>query len=415
MIIDGRTFDAALVACYNTSIRPKWKGNMVDDMRRIYVDHSATTPMSPQVMDAMVTIWTEGFANSESSHTEGQAAADILERVRQTVADLLSCHPAELVFTGSGTEADNLAVRGAAWSARESGGGNHIVTTPVEHRAVGHTVDQLCASFGFEATRVLVDEYGVVDPDDIDAAIRPDTILVSVMSANNEVGTVQPVASIGRLCRERGVLFHTDAVQAAGRLPLVPDELEIDLLALSAHKFYGPKGVGLLYVRRGTRLLPAITGGDHERGRRPGTVNIAGAVGLATALRLAEEERQTECARLLRLRDELINGVLRMIPDSRLTGHPKQRLAHHASFVFRAVEGEEIVLNLDIEGIAASSGAACTEGEPEPSFMLTAMGVPRDWSAGSLRLTLGRSNTEDDVRRVLDVLPGIIARLRASS
>lgn len=388
---------------------------MGDNMRRIYVDHSATTPMSPQVIDAMAPMWTEVFANSESSHTEGQAAADILERARQTVADLLSCHPAELVFAGSGTEADNLAVRGAVWSARERGGGNHIVTTPIEHRAVGHTVDQLCTSFGFEATRVLVDEWGVVDPDDINAAIRPDTILVSVMSANNEVGTVQPVASIGRLCRERGILFHTDAVQAAGRLPLAPDELKVDLLALSAHKFYGPKGVGLLYVRRGTRLLPAITGGDHERGHRPGTVNIAGAVGLATALRLAEEDRETECARLLRLRDELISGVLRMIPESRLTGHPKQRLAHHASFAFRAVEGEEIVLNLDIEGIAASSGAACTEGEPEPSFMLTAMGVPRDWSAGSLRLTLGRSNTVDDVRRVLEVLPGIVARLRASS
>ena len=387
----------------------------MENARRIYVDHSATTPVAPQVIDAMAPLWNEVFGNSESSHADGQAAAGYLERARQSVADLLNCHPSELVFAGSGTEADNLALRGSAWSARERGGGNHILTTPVEHSAVGHTVDQLCAFAGFEATRVPVDEYGVVDPDEIDAGIRPDTILVSVMTANNEVGTVQPIRSIGRICRARGVLFHTDAVQAAGRLGLVPDELRVDLLALSAHKFYGPKGVGLLYVRRGTRLVPAITGGEHERGQRPGTVNIAGAVGLATALLLAEEQREIECARLVRLRDQLISGVLAMVPESRLTGHPELRLAHHASFAFRGVEGEEIVLNLDLEGIAASSGAACTEGEPEPSAMLTAMGVPPDWSAGSLRLTLGRSNAEDDVSRVLEVLPGIVARLRGGS
>ena len=388
---------------------------MMESVRRIYLDHSATTPVAPQVIDAMAPFWRDVFGNSESSHSEGQAAAGYLEGARQSVADGLGCHPSELVFVGSGTEADNLALRGAAWSARERGSGNHILTTPVEHSAVGHTVNQLCGSAGFEATRVPVDEYGVVDPDEIVAGIRPDTILVSVMTANNEVGTVQPVRAIGRICRERGVLFHTDAVQAAGRLPLAPDELGVDMLALSAHKFYGPKGVGLLYVRRGTRLLPAITGGEHESGHRPGTVNIAGAVGLATALRLAEERRATEGARLGRLRDKLIAGVLAMIPDSMLTGHPEQRLAHHASFAFRGVEGEEIVLNLDIEGIAASSGAACAEGEPEPSAMLTAMGVPPNWSAGSLRLTLGRANTESDIDRALEVLPGIIARLRLSS
>jgi len=379
----------------------------------IYLDHSATTPVDPRVVEAMAPYWSKAFGNSESSHTFGQAAASGLEQARQTVADVLGCRPAEIIFTGSGTEADNLALRGVAWAARQSGRGDHIVTIPIEHHAVGHTVDQLCDLFGFEVTRVPVDEYGRVDPDDVAAAIRSDTILVSVMIANNEVGTVQRMVGLGRVCRERGVVFYTDAIQAAGRLPLEVDDLNVDLLALSAHKFYGPKGVGLLYVRRDTSLLPAITGGAHERRRRPGTVNVAGAVGLATALRLAEEERVVETARLRRLRDRLIEGVLASVPESRLTGHPTHRLAHHASFAFRGVEGESVVLSLDLAGIAASSGAACAEGEPEPSFVLTAMGLPLDWSIGSLRLTLGRANDEADVARVLEVLPGIVERLRA--
>jgi cysteine desulfurase len=233
------------------------------------------------------------------------------------------------------------------------------------------------------------------------------------MMANNEIGTVQRMVKIGRVCHERGVLFHSDAVQAAGRLPLELDDLQVDLLALSAHKFYGPKGVGLLYVRRGTALVPALTGGGHERGRRPGTVNVAGAVGLATALRLVEDDREEEVVRLRGLRDRLIDGILASIPNSRLTGHPKHRLAHHASFALRDVEGQSVVLDLDLEGIAASSGAACAEGEPDPSFVLAAMGLKPDWSIGSLRLTLGRANTDSDVDRVLKVLPGVVGRLRA--
>jgi len=386
---------------------------MATSERHVYLDHSATTPVDPRVVAAMAPYWSERFGNSESSHAFGQAAAGALEQARQTAADVLGCRPAEIVFTGSGTEADNLALRGVAWAARQSERGNHVVTTPIEHRAVGQTVDQLCDLFGFEVTRVPVDEYGQVDPDDVAAAIRPNTVLVSVMAANNEVGTVQRIARIGRVCRERGVVFHTDAIQAPGRIPLEPDDIGADLLALSAHKFYGPKGVGLLYVRSGISLVPAITGGAHERGRRPGTVNVAGAVGLATALRLAEEERVAETARLRRLRDRLVEGVLDSIPDSRLTGHPVHRLAHHASFAFRGVEGESVVLGLDVEGIAASSGAACAEGEPEPSFVLTAMGLPPNWSIGSLRLTLGRANDEADVARVLEVLPVIVERLRA--
>ena len=382
--------------------------------RHVYLDHAATTAMDSRVVEAMAPYWSEVSGNSESSHAFGQAAASALEQARQTVADVLGCRPAEIVFTGSGTEANNLALRGVAWAARQSGHGNHIVTTPIEHHAVGHTVDQLHDLFGFDVTRVPVDEYGRVDPDDVSAAVRPDTILVSVMMANNEVGTVQRVFKIGQVCRERGVPFHTDAIQAAGRLPLELDDINVDLLALSAHKFYGPKGVGVLYVRRDTSLVPAITGGGHERGRRPGTVNVAGAVGLSTALRLAEEERVAECARLRHLRGRLIEGVLAGVPESRLTGHPIHRLANHASFAFRGVEGESLVLSLDLAGIAASSGAACAAGDPVPSFVLTAMGLLPEWGLGSLRLTLGRANDENDVARVLEVLPGILERLRAS-
>ncbi len=378
----------------------------------IYMDHSATTPVDPRVVEAMAPYWTEVFGNTESSHALGREAANALEGARQTVADVLGCRLSEIVFTSSGTEADNLALRGAAWAARAAGRGHHLVTTPIEHHAVGRTADQLRDVFGFDVTRVPVEGHGLVDPEDISAAIRPETVLVSIIMGNNEVGTVQRMVEIGRICREKDVLFHTDAVQVPGRLPLELDDMGVDLMTLSAHKFYGPKGVGLLYVRRDTELVPAITGGDHERGRRPGTVNVAGAVGLATALQLVEEDRRKESGRLRSLRDALIEGVLAQVPSSRLTGHPVHRLAHHASFVFRGVEGESVVQALDLEGIAASSGAACAEGEVEPSFVLDAMGLEPEWGVGSLRLSLGRSNEQRDVDRVLEVLLGIVERLR---
>jgi cysteine desulfurase len=384
------------------------------EQRRIYLDHSATTPTDPRVVEAMAPYWNECFGNTSSVHAWGQEAATVLERARGVVAGILGCRPMEVVFTACGTEADNLALRGAAWAARKAGRGNHLVTTPVEHHAVGHTVEQLRDLFGFEVTFLPVDGHGQVDPDDVAAAIRPDTVLVSVIMANNEVGTVQPMVRIGRVCRERGVLFHTDAVQAAGRLPLEVDEMNVDLMALSAHKFYGPKGVGVLYVRRGVELVPAITGGGHERGYRPGTVNVAGAVGLATALQLAEAERVAEGLRLRRLRDRLIEGVLASVPAVRLTGHPQQRLPHHASFAFRGVEGDSLVVALDVEGFAVSSGAACAEGEAEPSFVLQAMGLPREWGIGALRVSLGRATTEADVEALLEALPPIVAHLRAS-
>lgn len=380
----------------------------------VYLDHAATTPVDSRVVEAMQPYWSQVYGNTSSVHSIGRAALKALEDARQTVADVLSCHPTEIVFTGCGTESDNLAVRGAALAGRRTGR-RHIITTPIEHHAVGATVEQLGELFDFDMTLVPVDGDGRVNPDDIARAIRPDTALISVMYANNEVGTLQPIAEIGRVAKELKVPFHTDAVQGGGSLDLNVDRLGVDLLALSAHKFYGPKGVGVLYIRRSTELVSALTGGGHEHGRRPGTVNVAGIVGLATALRLAQGNRESENARLVRLRDKLIAGVLAHVPDARLTGHPKERLSNSASFAFKDVEGESVMLALDLEGICVSTGSACTTGEAEPSFVLAAMGLPREWAAGSVRMTLGHATTEADVDYVLSVLPAVIERLRANT
>lgn len=385
----------------------------MSEMRRpIYLDHAATTPVDPRVIEAMQPYWTGAFGNTASIHGVGRAALKGLEQARQTVADVLGCHPMEIVFTGSGTESDNLALRGVAWAARRSGRGEHIITTPIEHHAVGVTAEQLRDLHEFDVTFVDVDAHGRVDPDAVGRAIRRDTCLVSVMYANNEVGTIQPLRDIGALARSKGITFHTDAVQAGGALDLNADRLNVDLLALSAHKFYGPKGIGVLYVRRGTELEPALTGGGHERGRRPGTVNVAGAVGLATALKLAQDNRESENARVAALRDRLIAGVLERVPDARLTGHPTERLPNSASFAIKGVEGESILLALDLEGICVSTGSACTTGEAEPSFVLTAMGFPREWAVGSLRMTLGHPTQPEDIDTVLEVLPRVVERLR---
>lgn len=380
--------------------------------RAIYLDHSATTPVDPRVLEAMLPYFTEVYGNSASIHRFGRAAAKALEESRRAVAAILGCHPTEIVFTGSGTESDNLALRGVAFAQRRAGRGNHLLVSSVEHHAVLNTARQLEEVFGFEVTYLPVDEHGMVDPDAVGRAIRKDTVLISVMYANNEVGTIQPIAEIARIARAKGVPFHTDAVQAGGMLDLDVNRLGVDLMTLSAHKFYGPKGVGLLYIRQGTPYLSPLTGGGHERGRRAGTVNVAGIVGLATALRLAQEARESENARLRRLRDRLIRGILERVPDARLTGHPTERLPHHASFVFKEINGEELLLALDVEGIAASTGSACTSGRPEPSEVLLAMGLPREWAVGSLRLTLGKANTDEDVDAVLEILPRAVARLR---
>jgi cysteine desulfurase len=381
--------------------------------RSIYMDHAATTAVHPRVVEAMLPYFTTKYGNASSIHSWGREARQAMEKARQTVADILGADPKEIIVTSCGTESDNLAVRGVAFASRERG--NHIITSAIEHHAVGHTCEQLQKEFGFEVTYVPVDKYGRVDPDEVGRAITDRTILISIMYANNEVGTIQPIAEIGDIARDRNIPFHTDAVQAGGTLDLSVDRLNVDLLSLSAHKFYGPKGVGILYQRRLTPLLPMQTGGAHERGRRAGTENLPYIVGLATALQLAQEHREGNHARITALRDRLIRGVLGTIPDADLTGHPSDRLPNSASFVFKGVEGESILLNLDLMGVAASSGSACTTGALEPSHVLTSLGLPVEMCHGSLRLTLGNENTESDVDYVLSILPGIVSRLRAMS
>jgi cysteine desulfurase len=381
----------------------------------VYLDHAATTAVDERVVEAMLPYWTERYGNASSIYQLGREASHALEQARQTVADILNCAPREVVFTSCGTESDNLALRGVAFERRHRAKKNHIITSSIEHHAIGHTVEQLEEIFGFEATYLPVNRYGQVDPTDVEGAIRPDTALISIMYANNEVGTIEPIAEIGRIARAHKVPIHTDAVQAGGTLNLDVKALNVDLMSLSAHKFYGPKGVGLLYARRGVPFLPMQTGGGHERNHRAGTENVPYAVGLATALRLAYEEADEANARITRLRDQLIAGVLERIPESQLSGHPTWRLPNSASFLFKYVEGESILLNLDQMGVAASSGSACTSGSLEPSHVLMAMGFPHEVAHGSLRLTLGKENTEADVDYVLDILPGIIEKLRRMS
>ncbi len=386
-----------------------------DPARTVYLDHAATTAVDPRVVEEMLPYWTQRYGNASSIYKLGREAHEGLENARATTAGILGCSPGEVVFTSCGSESDNLALRGVAHEQRRRHNKAHIITSPIEHHAIGHTVEQLEKVFGFEATYVPVDGDGLVDPASVEQAIRSDTALISIMLANNEVGTIEPIAEIAQIARAHKIPFHTDAVQAGGTLDLNVDRLGVDLLSLSAHKFYGPKGVGVLYVRRGTPLLPVQTGGGHERRRRAGTENVAYAVGLARALELAHQEREETNGHIARLRDRLIAGVLGTIPDCQLTGHPERRMPNSASFVFRYIEGESILLNLDLLGIAASSGSACTSASLEPSHVLTAMGLPHEVAHGSLRLTLGKENTEADVDYVLEHLPGIIQKLRRLS
>jgi len=383
--------------------------------RMIYLDHAATTAVDPRVVETMLPYFNPKYGNASSIYRLGQEAAKAIDEARRTVADILGCEPREVIFTSCGTESDNLALRGVGWAQRNLGKGNHIITSPIEHHAVSHTCEQLEKHFGFEITYLPVDEHGLVDPDDVGRAIKDNTILISIMYANNEVGTIEPIAEIGKIAREKGVPFHTDAVQAGGSLNLDVNELNVDLLSLSAHKFYGPKGVGVLYMRQGVPLLPTQTGGGHEGNRRAGTENVPYIVGLATALRIAYEELEANNQRIAALRDRLIKGVLESIDDIELTGHPTNRLPNSASFVFKYIEGESILLNLDLAGVCASSGSACTSGATEPSHVLLAMGIPHEVAHGSLRLTLGRENTQEDVDYILDTLPGIVQKLRAMS
>ena len=377
--------------------------------RTVYLDHAATTALDPRVLDAMLPYLTTEYGNASSIYTLGRHAMQALDNAREQVAELLHCRSNEIAFVGCGSESDNLAIKGIAFASQKKG--NHLITSSIEHHAVLHTCQYL-DRFGFKTTYLPVDEYGRVNPDDVERHLTDQTVLVSIMYANNEVGTVEPIAEIGRICRARKVPFHVDAVQAAGgALPIDVAALNVDLLSLSAHKFYGPKGVGILYVRQGMRILPQLQGGSQERGRRAGTENVAGIVGATSALRLAYEELPHVRPRIQALRDRLIEGVLQ-IPRSRLTGHPTERLPNNASFCFEGVEGESILLNLDMLGIAASSGSACTSGAVDPSHVLVAMGLTPEWSHGSLRLSLGKENTEEEVERVIAVLPGIVEKLR---
>ena len=377
----------------------------------IYLDHAATTPTRPEVVARMLPYFGELFGNPSSIYTLGRKSLDAIDSAHEAVARALNCRPTEIVFTGGGSEADNLAIKGIAYAQRRRG--DHIITTAIEHHAVLRTCERL-EQEGYRVTYLPVDEYGRVTPEQVEAAITDQTALVTIMYANNEIGTIQPIAEIGRICRERRVPFHTDAVQAGGQIELDVAALQVDMLSLSAHKFYGPKGVGLLYVRQGTRVQPQTLGGSQERNRRAGTENVPGVVGAAYALELARSERERENARLQALRDQLIAGML-ALPDVRLTGHPTERLPQHASFTVAGVEGESLLLNLDLVGIAASSGSACATGDIEPSHVLSAMGISASEARGALRLTLGHSVTADDITTTLQRMGEILPRLRALS
>ena len=385
-------------------------------MSRIYLDHAATTPPDPRVLEAMWPMFTEHWGNASSIYLEGQQAHHALDSARKLCADLLGASPKEIVFTSGGTESDNAAIRGAAFAQKARGRGNHIITTQVEHHAVLHAVEQLERE-GFLVTFLPVDADGVVDLAALEAAVGPETTVVSIMTANNEVGTIQPIAEAARVAKAKNpnVVFHTDAVQAAGALDITPSKLGVDLLSIAAHKLYGPKGVGLLYVRNRTPWQPMLVGGSQEKERRAGTENLAGIVGLATAMKLAWEEMPQRNAHSRALRDRLLFGLSERIPDTVITGptDPTKRLSNNFSCCFRNVEGESVLLALDMADIAASSGSACTTGSLEPSHVLTAMGVDPDLAHASLRLTVGASNTEADIERVLETLPGIVGRLRA--
>lgn len=379
--------------------------------RLTYLDHAATTHLDERVLEAMLPYLRERWGNPSSLYGHGRVARRALDEARDTVAHVLACRPSEILFTSGGTESDNLAIKGVAFARRHEG--EHIVTTQIEHHAALRTYEWLERRFGFRVTYVGVDSDGVVDLAELERAVVPGTILVSVMMANNEVGTIQPVAEAAALARKVGASFHTDAVQAAGALPLDLRTLGVDLLSLSGHKIYGPKGVGVLFVRRGTPLVPDLHGGGQERGMRAGTENVPGIVGMAEALRLAEQERESRAAHDRLLRDGLIDGMLRSVEGARLTGHPINRLSNSASFVFEDTDGESILMDLDQHDICASSGSACTSGTLEVSHVLTALGLTPELARGSVRLTTGLATTDADVQKVLDVMPGVVARVRS--
>ena len=381
-------------------------------MDRVYLDYAATTPLEPRVLEAMLPYFSQTFGNPSSVHHYGQQAEAAVDSARETVGAMLSCRPEEIVFTSCGSEADNLALRGAALARREQTGANRIVTSRLEHHAVSKTAEQLEKYHGFQVDWLEADASGMIPARAVEQALSGQTALVSVMYANNEIGTINPVREIAAACRAHGVPFHTDAVQAAAYLPLEVDSLGADLLSLGGHKFYGPKGVGALYVRKGTQLVPYLTGGGQESGLRAGTQNVPYIVGFAEALRLTMQERQPRLERVQPMRDRIIGAVLESIPDSRLTGHMASRLPNHASFAFKGVDGNLLLTLLDSAGFACSSGSACKTGNPEPSEVMSAIGLPREWGLGSLRITLGIGTTPAHVDAFLRALPPLVERAR---
>jgi len=381
-------------------------------VKRIYFDHSATTPVDKNVATSVLEYMTDKFGNASSIHSFGREARRAVEESREKVAALIGATPNEIFFTSGGTEGDNLAIKGVAFANRKKG--NHIITSAIEHHAVLHTCDYL-EKHGFQITYLPVDEYGMIRLEDLKNAVTDKTILISIMFANNEVGTIQPVKEIGAFAKERGIYFHTDAVQAAGNYPIDVKADNIDLLTMSGHKFYAPKGIGALYIRRGVRIESIQHGGAHERNLRAGTENVPGIVGLGLASEIAKNEMNNRVERISKLRDKIISEVSSNIPHTKLNGHPKLRLPGNVNFSFLYLEGESLLLNLDMKGIGASSGSACTSGSLDPSHVLLAMGLTHEVAHGSLRISLGHDNTEEEVDYFLEVLPEIIDRLRAMS
>lgn len=380
---------------------------------RIYLDYAATTPVDSRVLDAMLPYFGDVFGNPSSVHRYGQQAEAALDSARETVAGVLNCDPDEIIFTSGGTEADNLAVRGVALARREKLGVGLIHASKTEHAAIARTVEQLESHHGFNLRWLENDATGLVSPQHLEKALSDQSAVVSVIYANNEIGTINPIRELAAVCRKRGIPLHTDAVQAAAYLPVDVQTLGVDLLSLGAHKLYGPKGVGALYVRKGTALVPTQTGGGHEAGLRSGTQNVPLIVGFAEALRLAAEERVARTAHVRPLRDQIIGAVLESIPDSQLTGHPELRLPNHASFAFKNVDGNLLLTLLDAAGFACSSGSACKTGNPEPSEVMSAIGLTHDWGLGSLRVTLGVDTTTAQVESFLKTLPTLVEKARA--
>jgi cysteine desulfurase len=375
--------------------------------RRVYLDHNASTPVHPEVVAAMLPYFSDVYGNPSSVHGFGRDARAAVDAARERIASFLRVRPDELVFTSGGTESDNFGLKGLALAR----GRGHVITSTIEHHAVLRSAQALEAQ-GFAATYLPVDQYGMIDPDDVRRALRPDTVAISIMHANSEVGTIQPVAAVGALAREAGVPFHVDAVQTFGKVPIDVEAMGIDALSFSSHKIYGPKGIAGLYIRRGTKMVSIQHGGEHERRRRAGTENVPGIVGLGRAVEIRARDMKEEAERVTALRDRLWDGIQARVPAVRLNGHPTERLPGTANICYRNVESESIVLGLDLKGIAVSAGSACTAGSVEPSHVLVAMGVPLDWAMGAVRSSLGRSTTAEDVDDVVAAVTDVVAKVR---